>query len=102
MAEMLLQSHLDKVHLLPALPSSWPEGNVTGLKARGGFEVNISWKKSALTGAQLKSLTGGELVLLTSVPVRIQGSKQTATKTDEGYVLRMKTEKGKVYAVLVK
>ncbi|GAB3755084.1 glycoside hydrolase family 95 protein [Spirosoma pomorum] len=99
MAEMLLQSHLDKIHLLPAVPDSWSEGSVTGLKARGGFEVSMNWKKSALTGATLKSLTGGELALLTKVPFRIQGSKQTAVKTDEGYVLRLKTEKGKVYTI---
>ncbi|WP_353887415.1 glycoside hydrolase family 95 protein [uncultured Spirosoma sp.] len=100
MAEMLLQSHLDKIHLLPAVPDAWSEGRVTGLKARGGFEVSMNWKKSTLTGATLKSLTGGDLALLTKVPVRIQGSKQTAVKTDEGYVLRLKTEKGKVYTVL--
>ncbi|MCK8495456.1 glycoside hydrolase family 95 protein [Spirosoma sp. RP8] len=99
MAEMLLQSHLDKIHLLPAVPDSWSEGSVTGLKARGGFEVSMNWKKSTLTGATLKSLTGGDLALLTNVPVRIQGSKQTAVKTDEGYVLRLKTEKGKVYTI---
>ena len=102
MAEMLLQSHLDRVHLLPALPDSWPEGKVLGLKARGGFVVSMNWKNRNLTDAQIKSLTGEELALITNVPVQIQGLSQTATRTSEGYLLRIKTEKNKVYTVIAR
>jgi len=61
--EMLVQSHAGRIHLLPALPAAWPSGSVTGLCARGGFEVDIAWQKGKFTSARLRSKTGGKVEL---------------------------------------
>jgi len=54
-AEMLLQSHRDEIHLLPALPAAWPAGNVTSLWARGGFTVDMEWMNGRVTSYRIAS-----------------------------------------------
>ncbi len=76
-AEMLLQSQNGELNLLPALPSAWPDGFVRGLKARGGFELDISWHDGKLTNATIRSTWG------TSARVRY-GEKTTDLKFKVG------------------
>ena len=63
--EMLLQSHEHEIHLLPALPKAWPTGNVSGLCARGGYEVSEEWKAGKLVAATIKNVSGAG-----KVPIR--------------------------------
>ena len=69
-AEMLLQSHDGFVYLLPAIPDAWQEGEVSGLKARGGFEVAMAWKDGRLTQATVTSTLGGNLRIRSAVPLK--------------------------------
>lgn len=62
-AEMLLQSQGGNIHLLPALPTAWPDGHVNGLCARGGFQVEMRWREGKLESAALTHSTGADCVV---------------------------------------
>lgn len=81
-AEMLVQSHEDEINLLPAIPAVWSEGRVTGLRARGGFEVSLAWKDGKLSTVSIRS-TGG-----TSAKVRY-GDHAVDLRVKKGSVVRL-------------
>lgn len=83
-AEMLLQSQLGELHLLPALPSVWGTGEVKGLRGRGGYVVDMDWSGGRLTGATVLATHDGTCTIRTDVPVSVQGAASGRSRTVPG------------------
>jgi alpha-L-fucosidase 2 len=95
-AEMLLQSHAGEIHLLPALPSAWPRGRVEGLRAQGGFEVDIHWSDGHLTRATLHSKLGRNCRARCDVPLHVAGAEPRRL---EGNAIEFPTDVGAQYVL---
>ncbi len=98
-AEALLQSQSDEIRLLPALPKQWQNGYVNGLKARGGFEVGISWKNGKLTWADILSCAGSTCTIRSEFPIEISCEDKPVPTTQIEGAYTFYTEKGQHYAV---
>jgi alpha-L-fucosidase 2 len=89
-AEMLLQSHDREIVLLPALPAAWSEGRITGLKARGGFEIDLEWSDGQLQHAALWSEKGGN-------PRLRYGSIRLEFEADPGVLYTITAKDGRLH-----
>ena len=93
--ELLMQSHMGFIHLLPALPDAWEEGCVKGLCAKGGFEIDIIWDNGKLAEAIIESKSGERCELL-------YGEEQLSFKTKKGSSYRVTVENGKLTSNRIK
>ncbi len=87
-AEMLLQSHDSAIHLLPALPKAWPTGHVTGLRARGGYDVAMNWTSARLQDATITPRFDGAIRIrvtnVTDVTIESKGKPIAITRPEPG------------------
>ena len=118
--EMLLQSHGGELVLLPALPDAWPSGSVRGLRARGGFVVDMAWEQGVLTHLKITSTLGGNCRIRSFTPLRgepavgpnpnprcfapeapafvsDEAAQHGELALRESYLIDVDTEKGKTY-----
>ena len=92
-AEMLMQSHDNAIHLLPALPDELSRGEIKGLVARGGFVVDIKWENNCITSAKIESKLGGNLRIRSYYPLKGEGLKKAVGENTNQYFWRYDSKK---------
>ncbi len=98
--EMLVQSHMGWIDLLPALPAAWPDGRVTGIRARGDFALDVRWRDGKPVKATLRSGKGLPCRLRAPVPIRVTaGGRPVNTETADG-IVTFPTKKGAAYTIV--
>lgn len=101
-AEMLLQSHEGYINLLPALPRAWSEGQVQGLRARGGFEVTIRWKNHHLVESSIRSTIGGVCRIRLQLPVEVEcEGEKILLNMHSSEQIEFMTQPGKEYFIYI-
>jgi len=128
MTEMLLQSYDGLISLLPALPGEWANGEISGIKARGGFIVKMAWNNGRLSEARINSELGGICRVRTKIPVKVLEVQTKLVKGDnpnpfyqlssaatvvkgnknplpeiplsKEYIIDFETQKGKIYTLI--
>ena len=99
--EMLLQSHNGEIALLPALPKAWPNGSIKGLRARGGFEVDMTWEDSKVVTVTLKSGLGKRCRIRSAFPLTTaEGGLKPSLKSIDANVIEFDTQAGKTYSLV--
>jgi len=88
--EMLVQSHMGVIDLLPALPDAWPTGSVRGIRGRGGLEIDLAWKEGRATAAVLKATVDGRYALRAPEGQQIDGPDTLELKAGESCEVRFK------------
>ena len=98
--EMLLQSHMGFIQLLPALPDAWPAGEVKGIKARNAFVLDIKWQGEKLQEAKILSQKGRLCRIYTTAPYIVSCNGKDVKLTEEGKnIISFETQAGKTYKV---
>ena len=102
-SEMLLQSHQGFIQMLPALPSVWPEGSISGLHARGNFICSMQWASGKLTAGTVESVIGKPCTLVAPVPFKVAGvtAEPYELAGMTWYKASFDTEKGKTYKLSI-
>ena len=97
-SEMVLQSHDGLVNILPAIPDDWQDGEIKGMKARGGFEIDITWKNKQVTQLVIRSSIGGNCIIKTPNTLKLVGN-QSLKKAKSFDAYDFQTVKGGVYVL---
>jgi len=88
--EMLVQSHMGRIHFLPALPDAWSTGSVRGIRARGGVEIDMKWKDGRAATAVLRATTDGRHVLQAPEGQQIDGPKTVELKAGQTHEVKFR------------
>lgn len=98
--ESLMQSHNGEINILPSLPPSWKNGSVSGLKARGNFEISINWEDNTLTSAEIVSNCGGICKVRSNYDsIKVSNNDKNITFSTDNGVISFDTQIGETYII---